>query len=402
MLKAFQALFCTALVALVLLSGCKGEESSSQPEPTTVQSTTAVPTTVATTTEPATKDSAGTVKYDFVAIKQKSGVISDDFDSYVAKKDYKGTVYLKLGNDFEYISSRGASDSVSHKDNSINTCYYIGAVTQQFTAAAVLQLVDCGKLNLEDTLDKFFPDYKPGAEITVENLLNMTSGIKNYIVHSNISDAAAYLDIELTDTVTKENSYEENKKLILDWIFSHPLDTKPSTEFAFSDSNYYLLGEIIAQCSGMSYEAYVKEKLFKPLYMNNSGFDGSIKTAVGYDGDAQGEKLNYPGVGYAACGMISNVSDLLRWTDGIFSDGIISELAVRYMQSAGESNFNCGIYHRDGRLSASGRSGAFSAQFSYKPDKSDIFISLSNYSFSDSSSLHGQFRKYLSNYTVTK
>lgn len=402
MLKAFHAILCVVMAAMILLSGCKGGVSSSQPEPTTVQPTTASPTTAAPTTEPATKDSAGTVKYDFVAIKQKSGAISADFDSYVAKKDYKGVVYLKLGNDFEYINSRGAADSVGHKDNSINTCYYAGAITQQFTAAAVLQLVDSGKLNLEDTLDKFFPDYKSGAEITVENLLNMTSGIKNYIVHSDISDAAAYLDIELTDTIDKDNSYEENKRLILDWIFAQPLETKPSTTFAFSDSNYYLLGEVIAKCSGKSYENYVQEKLFKPLYMNNSGFAGSIKTAVGYDGDAQGEKLNYPGVGYAACGMISNISDLLRWTDGIFSDGIISELAVRYMQSAGETAYNCGFYHRDGRLSASGRSGAFSAQLSYKPDKSDIFISLSNYSFSDSSSLHGQFRKYLSNYTVTK
>ena len=386
----------------MLLSGCKGEESSSEPEATTVQPTTAAPTTVAPTTEPATKDSAGTVKYDFVAIKQKSGVISSDFDSYVAKKDYKGVVYLKLGNDFEYISSRGASDSVGHKDNSINTCYYIGGVTQQFTAAAALKLVDGNKLKLEDTLDKFFPEYEHGAEITVENLLNMTSGIRNYIVHSDISDASAYLEIALTDSVTKDNSYQENKKLILDWILSQPLETKPSSTFSFSDSNYFLLGEIIAKCSGKSYEEYVSENLFKPLSMNNSGFAGSVKTAVGYDGDAQGEKLTYAGVGYAACGMISNVSDLLRWTDGIFSDGIISELAVRYMQSADDTAYSCGFYHRDGRLSASGRCGAFSAQLSYKPDKSDIFISLSNYCFSDSSSLHGQFRKYLSNYTVTK
>ena len=150
--KNLKAIVCLPLAALMLLAGCQTEPSSSEPEETVV--TTEEPTTAAPTTKPiATADSANVKKYDFLAIKQKNGEITSDFNDIVNEKKFKGVIYAKLGNDFEYISSTGASESTKHKDNSINTCFCVGGLTQQVTAAAVLLLAEDEKLRLDDTLD---------------------------------------------------------------------------------------------------------------------------------------------------------------------------------------------------------------------------------------------------------
>ena len=398
MLKNLKALICLSLAAVMLLGSC-GTPTSSEPEETVVA--TEEPTTAAPSTKPiATADSANVKKYDFLAIKQKNGEITSDFNDIVSEKKYNGVIYAKLGNDFEYISSTGASDSAKHKCNSINTCFCVGGLTQQVTAAAVLLLAENEKLSLDDTIDKFFPDYRYGADITVQNLLDMTSGIKSYIFRTDISDMAAYPAIDLGDKLSKDNSYEENKSAILDWIFRQELDFEPSEAFAISDSNYYLLGEIIAQASKESYESYVKSHLFKPLAMNNTGFEENDRLAAPYDEGAETDKLTYPGVGYSACGMISNVSDILRWTDGIFTDGVLSEKSVELMQDEGKNGYSCGALIKNNRLSASGRCGAYSALLSYTPDKSEIFIALSNFNFSDPSYLHNAFRNYLARFAV--
>ena len=397
--KNLKALVCLPMAALMLLCGCH-PETSSQIEETVV--TTEEPTTVEPTTKPvATADSANVKKYDFLAIKQKNGEITSDFNDIVSAKKFKGVIYAKLGNDFEYISSTGASDNAKHKYNSINTCFYVGGLTQQVTAAAVLLLAEDDKLSLNDTIDAYFHDYACGADITVQNLLDMTSGIKSYILRTDISDMAAYPAIDLGDKLSKDNSYEENKSAVLDWIFRQELDFEPSEAFAISDSNYYLLGEIIAKASGESYESYVKSHLFKPLAMNNTGFEENDRLAAPFDEGAETDKLTFAGVGYSACGMISNMSDILRWSDGIFTDGILSEKSVKLMQEESENSYSCGATIKNGRLSSSGRCGAYSALLSFTPDKSDIFISLSNYNYSDPYYLHSAFRNYLARFAVS-
>ena len=397
--KNLKALVCLPMAALMLLCGCH-PETSSQIEETVA--TTEEPTTVEPTTKPvATADSANVKKYDFLAIKQKNGEITSDFNDIVSAKKFKGVIYAKLGNDFEYISSTGASDNAKHKYNSINTCFYVGGLTQQVTAAAVLLLAEDDKLSLNDTIDAYFPDYAYGADITVQNLLDMTSGIKSYILRTDISDMAAYPAIDLGDKLSKDNSYEENKSAVLDWIFRQELDFEPSEAFAISDSNYYLLGEIIAKASGESYESYVKSHLFKPLAMNNTGFEENDRLAAPFDEGAETDKLTFAGVGYSACGMISNMSDILRWSDGIFTDGVLSEKSVKLMQEESENSYSCGATIKNGRLSSSGRCGAYSALLSFTPDKSDIFISLSNYNYSDPYYLHSAFRNYLARFAVS-
>lgn len=393
--KLLLLLLCIAMTAQ-LFAGC-GEQESSEPQETTVQATTQPPVIVPKPA--ATIDTAANVThYDYLSIKQKTADITSDFDGYVAERRFKGVIYAKLGNDFEYLSATGASDTIKRRNNSINTRYRVGSLTKQMTAAAVLILADSGKLKVTDTIDRYFPDYEYGGDITIDDLLNMTSGIPNYIVRSDISNYAAYLHIAFSDDIKEDNSAKENKEIILDWILSQELHFEPSTAFEFSDSNYYLLGEIIAQASGESYEDFITTALFKPLSMNATSFEPDDDLAVPYDGNEEGALLYRDGVGYAACGVISSISDLLKWADGIFYDKLLSDEAINKMRAEGKFGYSCGMYISGDRLSASGRCGAYSSTLSYTTDKNEIYISLSNYNYSDPSYLRGLFRRYLSRY----
>ncbi len=387
------------------MCGCNsGEESETEPA---TQAATAPATVAPTTAAPATKDSADGQGYNYVAIKKKSGEIISQFDKIVEAKNFNGTIYMKLGNDFEYLSSKGAANSNKHIDNSINTRFYIGGITKQFTAAAVLILSEKKKLSLDDTLDKYFPDYEAGGKVTVKQLLNMTSGINTYVLHNDITTPSNYLIGDLDEKVKEDNSAKENKELILDWIFSQKLIFAPGTKFDESESNYFLLGEIIEQASGMSYADYLKTAMFAPLGMGSSNFEPDEKMALAYDKAANTKSLNYKGVGYSAFGMISSVSDLLKWTDGLLNNQVLAPASFKLMFSNQVSgikdnkiSYGFGVKMNGKTAFINGKYDAFGSILSYNTDKSEIFVSLTNYTASDNKAVRDNFKKVLQKYTA--
>ena len=387
------------------MCGCNsGEESETEPA---TQATTAPATVAPTTAAPATKDSADGQGYNYVAIKKKSGEIISQFDKIVEAKNFNGTIYMKLGNDFEYLSSKGAANSNKHIDNSINTRFYIGGITKQFTAAAVLMLSEKKKLSLDDTLDKYFPDYEAGGKVTVKQLLNMTSGINTYVLHNDITTPSNYLIGDLDEQVKEDNSAKENKELILDWIFSQKLIFAPGTKFDESESNYFLLGEIIEQASGMSYADYLKTAMFAPLGMGSSNFEPDEKMALAYDKAANTKSLNYKGVGYSAFGMISSVSDLLKWTDGLLNNQVLAPASFKLMFSNQVSgikdnkiSYGFGVKMNGKTAFINGKYDAFGSILSYNTDKSEIFVSLTNYTASDNKAVRDSFKKVLQKYSA--
>ena len=387
------------------MCGCNsGEESETEPA---TQATTAPATVAPTTAAPATKDSADGQGYNYVAIKKKSGEIISQFDKIVESKNFNGTIYMKLGNDFEYLSSKGAANSNKHIDNSVNTRFYIGGITKQFTAAAVLMLSEKKKLSLDDTLDKYFPDYEAGGKVTVKQLLNMTSGINTYVLHNDITTPSNYLIGDLDEKVKEDNSAKENKELILDWIFSQKLIFAPGTKFDKSESNYFLLGEIIEQASGMSYADYLKTAMFAPLGMGSSNFEPDEKMALAYDKAANTKSLNYKGVGYSAFGMISSVSDLLKWTDGLLNNQVLAPASFKLMFSNQVSgikdnkiSYGFGVKMNGKTAFINGKYDAFGSILSYNTDKSEIFVSLTNYTASDNKAVRDNFKKVLQKYSA--
>jgi CubicO group peptidase (beta-lactamase class C family) len=151
----------------------------------------------------------------------------------------------------------------------------VGSVSKQFCAAAILMLRDKGELSLDDTLSKYFPEYEIGKDITLKQLLSMQSGIYDMVNEGVVDDMSA------------DNSEEANTEVIKNWIFSKELKFEPGSTMSYSNSNYFLLGNIVEQVSGEKYMDFLRENIFKPIGMNNTGDPESKGRAT--DPTKQGE-----------------------------------------------------------------------------------------------------------------
>lgn len=332
--------------------------------------------------------------YNFVRLKDNSDNLMRQFDTFISDKNYKGVVYDKIGNDFEYIGQKGQSVVEDHKSNSVNTQYYVGSLTKQFTAAAIMKLAEENKLSVDDKIDKYFENYEYGEEITIKNLLTMTSGIPSYTCHYGSIDADYYTDSQI-EFALKENDEENNKDVILDWILKQELRFEPDSSFAFSDSNYFLLGKIIEKVSKTTYEEYMKENIFNPLGMKSSTFDNADNLAAGYDGLDNHKWMYYDGVGYASSGLITSVSDILKWIYAFDEYKIISKESVDEMCTPYLENYGYGFFVYQDRIVQTAGFDKYSAMFEFTRSESEIFIAVSNYNYSDSVHLFAMFRVFL-------
>src|SRR5439155_3946530 len=119
--------------------------------------------------------------------------------------------------------------------------FRLGSMTKQFTSVAILQLVEQGKISLQDSLQKFIKDFPyKGYKITIENLLTHTSGIKDYT------------QLDLPDPFIRRKDFAP--KEIIDLFKNEPLEFQPGTKFKYSNSGYFLLGYIIESISNKKYQ----------------------------------------------------------------------------------------------------------------------------------------------------
>lgn len=194
--------------------------------------------------------------------------------------------------------------------------FRIGSITKQITAVAVLMLAHQGKLGLEDEITKFLPDYPTGGrKVTVHQLLTHTSGIKNF------DELPELLDIEKKDFSVPE---------LIALFKDKPFDFEPGRRFKYSNSGYMLLGAIIEKASGLTYEKFVEERIFKPLGMAQTQYEhneelipkrvpGYAATPTGYV-NASYLSMTVP---YAAGALVSSVDDLARWDAALYTDKLV-------------------------------------------------------------------------------
>lgn len=201
--------------------------------------------------------------------------------------------------------SYGKSNLLTDRSVMQKTCFEIGSITKQFTAAAILQLEERGKLRLADPLSKYVPEYGAAKDVTVEQLLWQVSGIPEYMDEPNIEDIAS----------RQPGGLESAFALIKD----RPLDFEPGTRWEYSNTNYLLLGAIVTRAAGLSWEVYLKRNIFPRAGMTESRFIGDEPSmadmATGYTGK-EGEMRPAPvlksewagGVG----AIVSTANDVLK------------------------------------------------------------------------------------------
>jgi len=220
--------------------------------------------------------------------------------------------------------------------------YLIGSITKQFTAAAILQLVEKGLVDLQAPITKYLPDYpkETGDKVTIHYLLRHSSGVPSY------TD-----DVELMGRRTAPGSLEE----ILATFKDEPLEFEPGTKYKYSNSGYVLLGMVIEAASGKSYEEYIKENIFDVVGMANSGYahhDLIIPDrAVGYTTDDNDDIINayvvHASWPYSAGALYSTVEDMLLWDQALYTEKVLSKASLDQMFTPGLGDYGYGWVIRD-------------------------------------------------------
>ena len=227
-----------------------------------------------------------------------------------------------------YHKAFGIADLKTNTRVKKEMIFRLGSVGKQFTAVAILQLVEAGRLSLLDSVQKFIKDYPSyGATVTIENLLSHTSGIKNYF------------EINIADEDSIINRY--TPKQVVDLFKNEPLLFVPGSRFQYSNSNYFLLGYIIEQVTGKNYKDYLqsnvldKAELSSTHYIDPSRKD--LQRATGYsrfNGKQEDAELESINLTYAAGGLEGTVSDLFKWHEALYNKEIISESSLKKATTA--------------------------------------------------------------------
>ena len=240
-----------------------------------------------------------------------------------------------------YSRGYGFANVAHHVGATVQTHYEIGSITKQFTATAILQLKEQGKLSLSDTLARWIPEYKRGAAITIEELLSQTTGIYNYTEADGFEKMAG----------TQRPSFAKMLALVAD----KPLAFTPGSKFDYSNTNYILLGEIVERASGTSWENYVRTKLFAPAGMSSSGFisdEAKLQPmATGYTVSKKGIKLAPPlisGWAWSAGAIVSTVDDMQAWDSALLRGKLINRTDLAMMFSPRKQAFDKGSFYAFG------------------------------------------------------
>jgi CubicO group peptidase (beta-lactamase class C family) len=186
------------------------------------------------------------------------GMDFQQIDEYLKNQHFQGTALIAQEGRILFHQGYGLANEEFRLPNGKDTVYRIGSITKQFTAAAILQLQERGKLHVNDPINKYLPGYPRGDQITIHHLLSHTSGIPS------ITDFANLEEIQ---------RHPSHPKQAMAYFQELPLEFTPGSTCAYSDSGYIILGAILEAVAGMSYEKYLQEHFFKPLGMHHTYFD---------------------------------------------------------------------------------------------------------------------------------
>lgn len=301
----------------------------------------------------------------------KTEVLSGQFNGSVLVAR-NGQIILHKGYGFKNYAAGTLNDA--------NTIFPIGSLTKPFTAIVILKLQEEGKLSVNDKLSKYIPEQTGADQITIQNLLNHTSGIYDFS-----------RDIPENDSALLSHPIPQQK--ILDAFIHRKLEFKPGTQYSYCNSDYFLLGMIIEKVTGQSYWQVVRQLIFTPLGMQHSGFDfinlKDTSKAAGYKtftADKHVLSVKWDSTLARGAGAIySTTGDLYKWSQAIAQQKILSPASWQQAFTPNLEKYGDGfwidslygykyVYHSGGLL-------GFMSSFRYYPDADVTVILLNNFGY---------------------
>lgn len=252
---------------------------------------------------------------------------------------FNGTVLVAHRGAILLCRGYGFSNKDFNQPNTPQTRFFIGSITKQFTAAAILALHDDSLLNLDSPIIKYLPDYPPdpGRRITIRHLLTHSSGIPNYTDDPEII-------LMRSEPLTPDD--------IIRFFRNRPLEFEPGTSFRYSNSGYILLGKIIEMVSGQSYEAFLHRRILKPAGMLSTGYgrreSGIPNRADGYTIDQNGNIIKALPIDFSimfsAGALYSTVLDIFRWDSLLYTDAVLNRATITEMFTPSQYGYGYGWF----------------------------------------------------------
>jgi len=297
-------------------------------------------------------------------------------EGFAAADHFAGTVLIAAGETVLLRRGFGLADREWMIPHVPEGKFRLGSLSKQFTAAAILQLMEAGKLRLDDPVSKYDRE-APQAwrDVTLMHLLTHSSGIPSYTSIPGFFDRAARLP--------------HSPQAIIALMRDAPLLFPPGTQFRYNNGGYVILGHIIELLSGLSYEDYVAKHILTPLGLASTGYDHDATIlpyrARGYrfeNGSYKNAAFLDMSVPHAAGAIYSTADDLFAWLKALKRAAPISENSVALMLSDHGHGYGMGFaiqnqFSRRHLVHAGGING-FSVVLSHYPEADLTLIVLAN------------------------
>ncbi|MBT3342163.1 MAG: serine hydrolase [Gemmatimonadetes bacterium] len=246
---------------------------------------------------------------------QDKGILVGELFDHLGPEDPGAAVLIAHEGKLLHEGGYGLADVEHAIPNTPRTRFRLASVSKQFTALAVMQLVEAGRIDLDVPLITYLPDYPRASEVTTRQLMTHQSGIPNYLGDSEFwAEAALGRDMaELLD------------------VFQHKdLDFEPGSRYSYSNSAYVVLAHLLETVSGLSFEEYLQRNIFDPVGMDDTGVDQYRAIvpdrAHGYSTSGDGIINTWWLDMYLLTGagnLYSTVRDLLRWDQALYTQTVL-------------------------------------------------------------------------------
>jgi CubicO group peptidase (beta-lactamase class C family) len=254
--------------------------------------------------------------------------VKNFYDNDLVAKGFNGGILVAKKGQIIFEDYHGYFNLRKKDSLTPHSAFHLASISKTFTAMAALKLVEMGKLNLDDDVKKFFPDF-PYDDVKVKLLLSHRSGLPNYIYF-------------MEKLGWNRRQYCSNEDVLSYLIKFKPNATsRPDTHFEYCNTNYALLGLIIEKASGKSYADFLQTEFFTPLHMNDTyvfNMSDSATAMPSYDWRGRQEGLTFLDTGFGDKNIYSTPEDLLKWDQAMYTNQIFSKrtLEVAYTPYSNE------------------------------------------------------------------
>lgn len=319
-----------------------------------------------------------------IKVKNLETKLDGIIDSFYVTDKLPGVIVGIWTPDFTYKKAFGKADIKTGEERKFDDKIRIGSITKTFVATVILQLADEAKLNIDDKLSKYYPSYPNSENITLRQILNMTSGIPDYIEDPMVLKSFIY---------NRTNKFTPME--LMDATIALPPFFAPGKGWQYSNGNYNILGMLIEKITENKIEDEINKRIILPLGLTNTSYpvspyiDGQY--SHGYFADTvSGELMDYtvmdPSITWAAGCMISNIPDLKIYAEALVTGTLLSKNTqnerLKFVNTGIKDflKYGLGIFSMSGFIGHNGGITGYNTTMCYNPElNSMIIVSVNEY-----------------------